>query len=118
MVTETESEAMARQVFITANSRGVLLRPIDIFKGQLLDIAGGGEAGEQAARRWHGILHVAGGSIEDFMRAYDFVKRCEPQGADHLAKLAVLIEKALRREPHGSRAGRDAAPCLGLDVAL
>ena len=93
VVTETESEAMARQVFITANSRGVLLRPIDIFKGQLLDIAGGGEAGEQAARRWHGILHVAGGSIEEFMRAYDFVKRCEPQGADHLAKLAVLIEK-------------------------
>ena len=93
VVTETESEAMARQVFITANGRGVLLRPIDIFKGQLLDIAGSGEAGEQAARRWQGILHVAGDGIEDFMRAYDFAKRCEPQGADHLAKLAAHIEK-------------------------
>ena len=51
------------------------------------------------ARRWNGILHVAGDGIEDFMCAYDFVKRCEPQGADHLAKLAASIEQKLWASP-------------------
>ena len=93
VVSETDSQTLARQVFITANDRGVQLRPVDIFKGQLLGLAGDGEAAEMVARRWNGILHVAGDGIEDFMRAYDFVKRCEPQGSDHLAKLAASIER-------------------------
>lgn len=93
VVAETESQTLARQVFITANNRGVQLRPADIFKGQLLDMAGDGEASEIVSRRWNGILHAVGDGIEDFMRAYDFTKRCEPQGADHLAKLASNIEK-------------------------
>jgi len=93
IVAETESQTLARQVFITANNRGVQLRPVDIFKGQLLDLAGDGEASEKVAGRWNGILHVTGDGIEDFMRAYDFIKRCEPQGADHLTRLAQSIEK-------------------------
>ena len=93
VVSETESHTLARQVFITANNRGVQLSPADIFKGQLLDLAGDGEPAEMVARRWHGLQHLAGNGIEDFMRAYDFVKRCEPQGADHLAKLAASIER-------------------------
>ncbi len=93
IVAETESQALARQVFITANNRGVQLRPVDIFKGQLLDLAGDGEASEKVAGRWNGILHVTGDGIEDFMRAYDFIKRCEPQGADHLGRLAQSIER-------------------------
>jgi hypothetical protein len=93
VVSETESQTLARQVFITANDRGVQLRPIDIFKGQLLTLAGDGAAAEMVARRWNGILHVIGNGIEDFMCAYDFVKRCEPQGADHLTKLAASIEQ-------------------------
>ncbi|MGO9484085.1 MAG: DUF262 domain-containing protein [Rhodomicrobium sp.] len=92
VVSETGSQTLARQVFITANDRGVQLRPVDIFKGQLLGLAGDGEASEMVARRWNGILHVTGDAIEEFMRAYDFLKRCEPQGADHLAKLAATIE--------------------------
>ncbi len=93
VLSETESQTLARQVFITANDRGVHLRSVDIFKGQLLGLAEDGEASEMVARRWNGILHVLGDGIEEFMRAYDFVKRCEPQGADHLAKLAASIEK-------------------------
>ncbi|MGO9547623.1 MAG: DUF262 domain-containing protein [Rhodomicrobium sp.] len=93
VVAETDSQTLARQVFITANNRGVQLRPIDIFKGQLLDMAESGEAAENIALRWNGIAHVAGDGIEDFMRAFDFVKRCEPQGADHLTKLASSVEK-------------------------
>ncbi len=93
VVSETESQTLARQVFITANDRGVQLRPIDIFKGQLLTLAEDGAASDMVARRWSGILHVIGDGIEDFMCAYDFVKRCEPQGADHLTKLAASIEQ-------------------------
>ncbi len=93
VLSETESQTLARQVFITANDRGVHLRSVDIFKGRLLGLAEDGEASEMVARRWNGILHVLGDGIEEFMRAYDFVKRCEPQGADHLAKLAASIEK-------------------------
>ncbi|MGO9866909.1 MAG: DUF262 domain-containing protein [Rhodomicrobium sp.] len=93
IVAETESQTLARQVFITANGRGVQLGPVDIFKGQLLDLAGGGDAAEKVAGRWNGILHVTGDGVEEFMRAYDFIKRCEPQGADHLTRLAQSIEK-------------------------
>ncbi len=93
VVSDTGSHTLARQVFITANNRGVQLSPADIFKGQLLDLAGDGEPAEMVARRWNTLLHLAGNGVEDFMRAYDFVKRCEPQGADHLAKLAASIER-------------------------
>ncbi len=93
VVSETESHTLARQVFVTANDRGVQLRPLDRFKGQLLGLAGDGEASEIVARRWTGILHITGDGMEEFMSAYDFVKRCEPQGADHLDKLAASIEK-------------------------
>ncbi len=93
IVAETESQALARQVFITANNRGVQLRPVDLFKGRLLNLAGDGEASEKVAGSWNGILQVTGDGIEDFMRAYDFLKRCEPQGADHLDRLAQSIEK-------------------------
>ncbi len=93
VVANTGCQTLARQVFITANNRGVQLRPVDIFKGQLFDMTGSAEALDRASRRWNGILHVTGEGMEDFMRAFDFVKRCEPQGADHLAKLASIIEK-------------------------
>ncbi len=93
VVAETEYQPLAQQVFITANNRGVRLRPVDIFKGQLLDLAGSGDEQEQATQRWNGIVQVAGDGLEEFMRAFDFMKRCEPQGADHLALLAGSIEK-------------------------
>ena len=93
VVCETSSQTLARQVFVTANDRGVQLRPVDIFKGHLLGLADTEEAAEMVARRWNGAAHVVGEGLEEFMRAYDFVKRCEPQGADYLAKLAVSIEK-------------------------
>ncbi len=93
IVAETESHALARQVFITANNRGVQLRPVDLFKGRLLNLAGDGEALEKVAQGWNAILHVTGDGVEEFMRAYDFIKRYQPQGADHLDRLAQSIEK-------------------------
>ncbi len=93
VVAQTDSQALARQVFITSNDRGLVLRPIDIFKGQLCDIGGSAEASESLAKRWDGILQIAGDGIEEFMRAFDFIHRRDPQGPDHLTKLADYIEK-------------------------
>jgi hypothetical protein len=98
VVAETEYRALARQVFITANHRGIQLRPVDIFKGQLLDIAGPEEVSTPVAARWSGISQIVGEEIEGFMQTYDFIKRQQPQGPDHLAKLADHFEKNYRSE--------------------
>ena len=99
VVSETESHTLARQVFITANDRGVQLRPIDIFKGQLLTWPRTARLPRWSPGAGAAFCHVIGDGIEDFMCAYDFVKRCEPQGADHLTKLAASIEQELRASP-------------------
>jgi hypothetical protein len=93
VVAETASQALARQVFITSNDRGIVLRPIDIFKGQICDICGSDAAAQALAARWDGILQMAGDGVEEFMRAFDFILRRDLQGPDHLTKLADHAEK-------------------------
>ncbi len=93
VVAETDSQTLARQVFITSNHRGMVLRPVDIFKGQILDITGAGEAAESFTKSWDAMLQIAGDGLEELMRAYDFICRRSPQGPDHLTKLADHIEK-------------------------
>jgi hypothetical protein len=93
VVAETQSQSLARQVFITSNDRGVNLRPIDIFKGQIFDIAGADQVADVLTKYWDGLLHIVGDGLEEFMRAFDFIQRQQPQGPDHLTKLADYIEK-------------------------
>jgi len=93
VVAKTDSQALARQVFITSNDRGVNLRPIDIFKGQIFDIAGADQVAGMLTKYWDGLVHIVGDGLEDFMKAFDFIQRQEPQGPDHLARLAAHIDK-------------------------
>jgi Protein of unknown function DUF262/Protein of unknown function (DUF1524) len=93
VVAETDSQALARQVFITSNDRGVNLRPIDIFKGQIFDIAGADQVADILTKYWDGLLNIVGDGLEEFMKAFDFIQRQEPQGPDHLTRLADHIEK-------------------------
>ncbi len=93
VVAETAYADLAGQVFITANRRGLQLTPVDIFKGQLLEIAEGDGATEKIARAWDGLLQILGDEIEPFLQALDFIKRRAPQGPDHLTKFADFIEK-------------------------
>ncbi len=93
VVAETTCADLAGQVFITANRRGLQLTPIDLFKGQLLDIAEGEGATGKIARAWDGLLQILGDEIEPFLQALDFIKRRAPQGPDHLTKFADFIEK-------------------------
>jgi len=94
VVSETGSADLARQVFITANRRGVQLTPVDIFKGQLLDIAGEETERKKIAERWEGLLQIVGEDLETFLQALDFIKRRDPQGPDHLTKFSEFIEKS------------------------
>jgi hypothetical protein len=93
VVAETPCPDLAGQVFITANRRGLQLTPVDIFKGQLLDIAEGDGATEKIARAWDGLLQILGDEIEPFLQALDFIKRRSPQGPDCLTKFADFIEQ-------------------------
>jgi hypothetical protein len=93
VVAETDSQLLARQVFITSNQRGIFLRPIDIFKGQIFDICGSDRAAVALAGSWDALLQIVGDSLGEFMRAFDFIHRKTPQGPDHLTKLADYIEK-------------------------
>jgi hypothetical protein len=93
VVAETPCADLAGQVFITANRRGLQLTPVDIFKGQLLDVAEGEGVTEKIARAWDGLLQILGDEIEPFLQALDFIKRRAPQGPDHLTKFADFIEQ-------------------------
>jgi hypothetical protein len=94
VVAETDSQPLARQVFITSNQRGIFLRPIDIFKGQIFDIAAPHQAPAELVRYWDALLQTVGdNNLGEFMRAFDFIQRKAPQGPDHLTKLADYIEK-------------------------
>jgi hypothetical protein len=92
VVAETTDADLAGQVFITANRRGLQLTPVDIFKGQLLEIGEGDGATEKIARAWDGLLLILGDEIEPFLQALDFIKRRTPQGPDHLTKFADFLE--------------------------
>ena len=93
VVAETDSQLLARQVFITSNQRGIFLRPIDIFKGQIFDISGSDQTAIMLTKYWEGLLQIVGDDLGEFMRAFDFIHRKSPQGPDHLTKLADYIEK-------------------------
>jgi hypothetical protein len=93
VVAETDSQLLARQVFITSNQRGIFLRPIDIFKGQIFDIAGADQIAVTLTQYWDALLQIVGDNLGEFMRAFDFIHRKSPQGPDHLTKLADYIEK-------------------------
>ncbi len=93
VVAETADADLAGQVFITANRRGLQLTPVDIFKGQVLDIAEGDGGAEKIAQAWDGLLQILGDEIEPFLQALDFIMRRAPQGPDHLTKFAGFLEK-------------------------
>jgi hypothetical protein len=93
VVAETGYAELAGQVFITANRRGLQLTPVDIFKGQLLEISEEEGVTEKIAERWDGLLQILGDEVEPFLQALDFIKRRSPQGPDCLAKFAEYIEK-------------------------
>ncbi|MGE0596603.1 MAG: DUF262 domain-containing HNH endonuclease family protein [Hyphomonadaceae bacterium] len=85
---------LARQIFVTTNARGLPLDKVELFKGQLIDIAQDEATADHIARTWTDVQTLVGDDLEELLAALDFVERREPQGAE---RLTLLAEHLLRR---------------------
>lgn len=79
---------LASQIFVTTNARGLPLDKVELFKGQLIDIAQDEAAADRIAQNWASVQTLVGDDFEDLLSALDFIERREPQGAERLTQLA------------------------------
>jgi hypothetical protein len=79
---------LASQIFVTTNARGLALDKVELFKGQLMDIAGDAETADRIASAWTEAQNLVGDDLEELLTVLDFVERREPQGAECLTQLA------------------------------
>ena len=84
---------LASQIFVTTNARGLALDKVELFKGQLIDIAGDETAAERIAQSWVSVQNLVGDDLEDLLAALDFIERREPQGAERLTQFADHLLK-------------------------
>jgi hypothetical protein len=94
---EVEDPLLARQIFIAVNTRGIRLDRVDLFKGQLADIAPDDETAEKVVRRFGEVALKAGSGIGDLLTSVDFVLRRRQQGPDCMAELIEHLEGAYPR---------------------
>jgi hypothetical protein len=92
-VQEAADARLARQIFVTTNTRGRSLDRIDLFKGQLTDIADSDLVASQIVGHWNGMRAAMGDKLDEFLVAVDFIERQAPQGSDCLNALADHIAK-------------------------
>ncbi len=92
IVIEIEDPRVASQAFVTSNMRGVPLRPADILKGRLMDIAGNEEGAAQVREAWEAIRQTP--DMEGFMSAVDYLERRKQQGPTHLVDLGDHLAEA------------------------
>ena len=78
-VTQVLAPALARQIFVSTNLYGKLLRPTEILKGQLVGCAVTLEAEAEVERLWGDITASLGPDVEKFLAAVDLIERAEPQ---------------------------------------
>ena len=79
---------LASQIFVTTNARGLALDKVELFKGQVMDIAGDAETADRIAAAWTEAQNLVGDDLEELLTVLDFVERREPQGAECLTQLA------------------------------
>lgn len=84
---------LASQIFVTTNARGLALDKVELFKGQLIDIAIDEATAERIARTWNNVQTLVGDDLEDLLAALDFIERREPQGAEHLTQFTDHLLK-------------------------
>jgi len=93
---EVSEPKVARQVFVSTNLHGKPLSPVDLLKGQLMDLAQTEQQADGISRKWQTIQARISGDVEAFFVALDFLVRREPQGSDCLTQLAAHIEQNTR----------------------
>lgn len=96
-VIEVRNESLARQVFETTNGTGKALDSVDIFKGQIIDLATqhhGADVAEQYAERWQHLRERMGDVLfAAYLRAVDFITRKRLQGPDYLNRLFAELRQ-------------------------
>lgn len=94
-----QDATIARQIFVSTNVSGIRLDPIALFKGQLMDMANDDAEAEQIAVRWSAFESSLGSSVDELLKAVDFLSRRVPQGEDYHAQLAAHIEGSKAKVP-------------------
>ncbi len=93
---------MAGKAFVTINASGLPLKPEEMLKGQLIELAGAcarSEAAETAVlRAWRALQDDLGDAFGDFIKAVDFIERRKPQTADHAIQLMDHVRRAYPAE--------------------
>src|SRR5262249_53327131 len=84
---------LASQIFVTTNARGLALDKVELFKGQLIDIAADEATADRIAATWNNVQTLVGDDLEDLLAALDFIERREPQGAERLTQFADHLLK-------------------------
>lgn len=100
-VTEVADARMARQIFVSTNLHSVRLNRVDLFKGQLLDLAPDAGTADAIQERWtriartlvvpEPVTRAPRDDLDRFLVAVDFIERRRHQGADCLAVLAAHL---------------------------
>lgn len=84
---------LASQIFVTTNARGLALDKVELFKGQLIDIAQDEATAERIAQVWPAVQALVGDDLEDLLSALDFIERREAQGAERLTQLIDHLQR-------------------------
>jgi len=100
-VTFMQQQRAARQAFITSNLYVLPLTREEVFKGQLIAIAGDFEAQREAEKRWDKIrtkIEAEREEFEDFIKSVDMIERRRWQSTDYLGDLIDHLEKRTKTE--------------------
>jgi hypothetical protein len=92
-VQEAADARLARQIFVTSNTRGRTLDAIDLLKGQLSDIAADDATAARIVAHWNGLRATLGDRFSEFLHCIDFIERAQPQGSDCLSAFADHLAK-------------------------
>src|SRR5262249_3807364 len=84
---------LASQIFVTTNARGLALDKVELFKGQLIDIAADEATADRIAQSWANVQNLVGDDLEDLLAALDFIDRREREGAERLTQFADYLLK-------------------------
>ncbi|MGE0828204.1 MAG: DUF262 domain-containing protein [Hyphomonadaceae bacterium] len=86
-----EDRRLAGKAFISINASGLRLKPEEILKGQLIELAAQTDdvaaAETQILSSWRALQDDLGAKFGDFIKAVDFIERRKPQAADHAIQL-------------------------------
>jgi hypothetical protein len=103
--TEVGTARMGRQIFVSTNLYGVRLNKVDLFKGQLMDLAPDDATAQTVSERWARIQRLLGDDLEGLLIAVDFLARRESQGPECLTQLAAHIEQTTNPDAIGTWVG-------------